>query len=71
MCVRGMPMAFTALWQIVQVCAATARWSKRAGAHALLVWQLSQPALVGRWLERLPVAMTPLWQLTQVPVTWV
>src|SRR5437868_13198753 len=42
MCVRGMPAAFTALWQLVQVCGATAARSKRAGVQALVVWQLSR-----------------------------
>src|SRR5215470_7610289 len=71
MCVRGRPIAFTALWQVVQVCGVTAAWSKRAGVQALLVWQRSQPAVVARCRAGLPVAVTPLWQLTQLPFTWV
>ena len=68
---RGMPIARTELWQVVQVCGATAPWSKRAGVQALLVWQLSQALLVGRWREGLPVAVRPSWQLAQLPRTCV
>ena len=63
-------MARTALWQVMQLCGATAAWSKRAGVQALVVWQLSQPAVVGKWLEDLPFAIVPLWQLAQLPSTW-
>ena len=55
-----MPMARTALWQVVQLCGATAAWSKRAGVQALVVWQLSHAAVVGKWLEGLPLATVPL-----------
>ena len=56
-----MPMASTELWQVVQACGASAAlWSKRAGVQALVVWQLSQAAQVGRWREDLPFAIVPL-----------
>ena len=56
-----MPMASTELWHVVQAWGvAAARWSKRAGVQALVVWQLSHAALVGRWREDLPFAIEPL-----------
>jgi len=42
-------------------------WLKVAGVHALVLWQVSQAAVVGIWLVGLPVAVVPLWQVEQVP----
>jgi len=46
---------------------ATPVWLKVAGVHALVLWQVSQEAVVGTWPEGLPLAVLPLWQVEQVP----
>ncbi len=56
------------LWQVKHM-PLTPEWSKFAGSHAAVLWQSSQAAVVGRWLEGLPGATDPLWQLAQVPIT--
>ena len=38
-----------------------------AGVHALVLWQVSHAAVVGRCVVGLPVAVVPLWQVAQVP----
>ncbi|MDP1924202.1 MAG: hypothetical protein Q8K57_05395 [Thiobacillus sp.] len=60
-------MAVVPLWQVAQVPGATPLWLKVAGVQALVRWQLSHAAVVGRWLVGLPVAVVPLWQVAQVP----
>ena len=40
---------------------------KRVPENDVVVWQVSQAAVVGRWVEGLPVAVVPLWQVAQVP----
>jgi hypothetical protein len=55
------------LWQVAQVPGATPVWLKVAGVQAVVVWQLSQEADVGRWVLDFPVAVVPLWQFAQVP----
>ena len=47
----------------------TAEWSKFAGVHATVLWQVSHCALVMMCVGGLPVAVVPLWQLAQVPET--
>ena len=47
---------------------ATPVWLKVAGVQALVLWQVSQEAVVGTWPEGLPLAVLPLWQVEQVPV---
>ncbi len=42
-------------------------WLKVAGFQALVLWQLSQAAVVGIWPADLPVAVLPLWQVEQAP----
>jgi hypothetical protein len=42
-------------------------WLKVAGVQDVVLWQLSQDAVVGMWLVGLPVAVEPLWQVEQVP----
>jgi hypothetical protein len=44
-------------------------WSKRAGVHAVVVWQSSQVFALMTWLACLPVAVVPLWQVAQAAVT--
>src|SRR5450756_1669523 len=45
-------------------------WFMRAPANVtVLLWQLSQGALVTMWPGGLPIAVTPLWQAAQPPVT--
>jgi hypothetical protein len=51
----------------VQVPGATPLWLKVAGFQALVLWQVSQEAVVGTWLADLPVAVLPLWQVEQAP----
>ena len=41
-------------------------WLKRLGTQALVLWQLTQLAVVGTWLAGLPLAWVPLWQLVQL-----
>jgi hypothetical protein len=38
-----------------------------AGFQAEVEWQVSQEAVVLRWLDGFPGALEPLWQLAQVP----
>ncbi len=33
----------------------------------MVLWQVSQDALVEMWLDFLPLAVVPLWQVEQVP----
>ena len=42
-------------------------WLNVAGVQAEVLWQVSQDAVVGRWVVGLPVAVVPLWQVAQVP----
>ena len=45
-------------------------WSALAPLQVLLdLWQLSQPAVVERWLLFLPLAILPLWQLEHPVLT--
>jgi hypothetical protein len=48
MCVVGLPVAVVPLWQVAQVPGAMPVWLKVAGVQALVRWQLSQAAVVGR-----------------------
>ncbi|MBC2729584.1 hypothetical protein [Thiobacillus sp.] len=34
---------------------------------AVVLWQVSQDAVVGMWVVGLPVAVVPLWQVEHVP----
>jgi hypothetical protein len=44
-------------------------WLKAAPAKlAVLLWQVSQAAVVATWVAGLPVAVLPLWQLAQPDV---
>jgi hypothetical protein len=67
MCVVGLPVAVAPLWQVEHVPGATPAWLKVAGVQALVLWQVSQAAVVGIWPVGLPVAVAPLWQVEQVP----
>jgi hypothetical protein len=40
---------------------------KVAGVQAVVLWHVSQEAVVGIWPLGLPIAMVPLWQVAQVP----
>jgi hypothetical protein len=62
-----LPVAVVPLWQVAQVPGATPVWLKVAGVQALVRWQLSQAAVVGRWFVGFPLAVVPLWQVAQVP----
>ena len=66
-----LPVALVPLWQLVQVVAVVnVLWSALAPVHVVLdLWQLSQLAVVARWLAVLPVATVPLWQLEQPVLT--
>ena len=66
-----LPVALVPLWQLVQVVAEVkVLWSALAPSHLLLdLWQLSQAAVVPRWLLLLPLAMVPLWQVEQPVLT--
>ena len=55
------------MWQVAQLPGATPLWLKVAGVQALVLWQLSQAAVVGMWPDGLPLAEVPLWQVEQVP----
>lgn len=55
------------LWQVEHWFATvTCVWLNLVGVHAVTLWQLKQPAVVGTWLPALPVAVLPLWQLAQL-----
>ena len=69
MCVVGLPVAVVPLWQVEHVPGAMPVWLKVAGVQALVLWQVSQDAVVGRWVVGLPVAVVPLWQVEHVPGT--
>lgn len=60
MWLAGLPVAVFPLWQVEQVPGAIPAWLKVAGVQALVLWQLSQAAVVGIWLAGLPVAVLPL-----------
>ena len=66
-----LPVALVPLWQLVQVVAEVkVLWSALAPVHVVLdLWQLSQLAVVERWLAVLPVAVVPLWQVEQPVLT--
>ena len=66
-----LPVALVPLWQLVQVVAeVNVLWSALAPVHVVLdLWQLSQLAVVERWLAVLPVATVPLWQVEQPVLT--
>jgi hypothetical protein len=59
-CVAGLPVDLTPLWQLLQVPGATPTWSKRAGVQAVVTWQVSQVLALGIWFVPLPVATVPL-----------
>lgn len=68
MCWALLPVARDPLWQVAHVPATTAAWSKPvAGSQAVVLWQLSQDAVVWMWLDVLPLVMALLWQFEQVP----
>ena len=67
MCVVGLPVAVVPLWQVEHVPGAMPVWLKVAGVQALVLWQVSHDAVVGRWVVGLPVAVVPLWQVAHVP----
>ena len=64
-------MALVPLWQLEQLVAVVkVLWSALAPLQVVLdLWQLSQPAVVDRWLLFFPVAVVPLWQLEQPVLT--
>ena len=66
-----LPVALVPLWQLEQVVALVkVLWSALAPVQVVLdLWQLSQLAVVDRWLAVLPVATVPLWQLEQPVLT--
>ena len=66
MCPLDSPVAVVPLWQVAQVPGSTPEWLKVA-FQLLVVWQVSQDAVVGRCPLDLPVAVVPLWQVLQVP----
>jgi hypothetical protein len=47
MCVVGLPVAVVPLWQVAQVPGATPVWLKVAGVQAVVLWHVSQEAVVG------------------------
>jgi hypothetical protein len=55
------------LWQLVQLPAATLAWLNFAGVQALVLWQLSQDAVVAIWPAGLPLDRLPLWQVVHEP----
>ena len=71
MCVAGLPVEFTPLWQLAQVPACTPAWSNTAGRQASVEWQESQMLVVGTCVAVLPVGTVPMWQAEQGPVTCV
>ena len=48
------------MWQVAQVPGATPVWLNVAGIHAVVRWQVSHEAVVGRWVAGLPLAVEPL-----------
>jgi hypothetical protein len=67
MCVVGLPVAVVPLWQVAQEPGPTPAWLNMAGVQALVLWQLSQAAVVAICVLGLPLAILPLWQVAQVP----
>ena len=58
-----MPVAVVPLWQLAQPDVMPV-WLNAAPAKlAVLLWQVSQAAVVATWVAGLPVAVAPLWQL--------
>jgi hypothetical protein len=57
-----LPVALVPLWQLEQLVAlVNVLWSALAPVQIVVdLWQLSQPAVVERWLAVLPVATVPL-----------
>jgi hypothetical protein len=64
----GLPVAVLPLWQVAHAPGVTPEWLKVAGSQAVLLWQVSQEAVVCTCTVGLPVAVTP-WQEAQVPGT--
>jgi hypothetical protein len=66
-----LPVALVPLWQLEQLVAlVNVLWSALAPVQIVVdLWQLSQLAVVERWLAVLPVATVPLWQLEQPVLT--
>jgi hypothetical protein len=64
-------VALVPLWQLEQLVAlVNVLWSALAPVQMVVdLWQLSQPAVVERWLAVLPVATVPLWQLEHPVLT--
>ena len=68
MWLAGLPVALVPLWQEAHA-PVTPAWLNATLVHVLVLWQLSQPAVVAMWLVGLPVALVPLWQDAHAPVT--
>jgi len=60
--IAGLALAILAAGTNAQVAqaAVTPEWSKRAGVHAVVVWQSSQVFALWMWFVDLPVAVEPL-----------
>jgi hypothetical protein len=66
-----LPVAVVPLWQVEQTVAAVkVLWLTLVPSQVVVdLWQLSQVAVVERWVADLPVRLVPLWQLAQPEVT--
>jgi hypothetical protein len=66
-----LPVAVVPLWQVEQTVAAVkVLWLTLVPSQLVVdLWQLSQVAVVERWVADLPVRLVPLWQLAQPEVT--
>ncbi len=67
MCFAGLPGAVAPLWQLTQAPGVTPVWLNVAGIQAVVLWQLSQEAMVGMCFAGLPVALVPLWHVVHAP----
>jgi len=56
------------LWQLAQPDVMPVWFIFAPAKLVVLVWQVSQAALVGRCVAGLPLAVVPLWQLAQPDV---
>ena len=64
MCVVGLPLAVVPLWQLAQTGDAGVIILAPAN-EVVLLWQVSQAAVVTMCVAGLPFAVVPLWQLAQ------
>jgi hypothetical protein len=66
MCVRGLPEFTLPLWQVAQLPGTTPEWLNLVPMKLLVVWQVSQVWVVGRWF----CDITTLPRAKRMPAWW-